>query len=278
MTKAIRIHEFGGPEVLRWENVEVGDPGPGEVRLRQTAIGLNYNEVNTRMGKGSFPPEDLPIILGREAAGVIEAVGPGATEFATGQRVAYGIGGFGGYAEARLIPADKLVALPDAIEEQTATAIMVKGMTARYLLLRAHKVKAGDSIVIHAAAGGVGSILCQWAKHLGATVIGTVGSETKAEIARSLGCDHTVIYTRENLAERVREITDGQGVGVVYDSVGKDTLEASLDSLELCGQPGCVRRHFRRGGVDFASRFDEQGVIELHPNFAAAFHRHPHRS
>jgi NADPH2:quinone reductase len=220
---------------LRCDEVELGEPGPGELRVRQTAIGVNFNEINIRLGKGSFPPDDLPIILGREAAGIIEAVGPGVEGFHPGQRIAYGYGGFGAYAEARLLPAEKAVVLPSTIDDRTAAAMMVKGMTAQYLLCRAYRVAAGDAILVHAAAGGVGSILCQWARHLGATVIGCVGSEAKVEIARSRGCDHVLIYDRDRLARQVREITEGKGVRAVYDSIGQDSFESSLDSLGLCG-------------------------------------------
>jgi NADPH2:quinone reductase len=233
MTKAIRVYETGGPEVLKWEDVEVGDPGPGEARVRHTAVGLNY--IDTYYRSGLYPPPQLPYTPGGEGAGVVEAVGEGVTNVKPGDRVAYGTSPLGAYAEVRLLPADNLVVLPDDIDDQTAAAMMLQGMTVEYLLLRTHPVKAGETILIHAAAGGVGLIACQWANFLGATVIGTVGSEAKAELAKAHGCHHTILYNTENVAERVREITDGAGVPVVYDSVGKDTFEGSLDSLAPFG-------------------------------------------
>jgi NADPH2:quinone reductase len=231
LTHAIRIHETGGPEVLRWEEIDLGRPGPGEVRLRQTAVGLNY--IDTYHRSGLYPLE-LPAVLGREAAGVVEEVGAGVAELRPGDRVAYALHP-GAYAEARLMPAARLVRLPDGIDERTAAAAMLKGLTAHYLLRRTHRVEPGETILLHAAAGGVGLIACQWAKRLGATVIGTVGSPEKAAIARAHGCDHTVLYDREDVVARVRELTGGRGVGVVYDSVGRATLEASLDCLAPCG-------------------------------------------
>ncbi|ABI57812.1 quinone oxidoreductase family protein [Alkalilimnicola ehrlichii MLHE-1] len=233
MPHAIRIHETGGPDVLKWEPVEVGEPGPGEVRLRHTAVGLNYIDVYFRTGL--YPPPGLPSGLGLEAAGVVEAVGDGVTEVAVGDRVVYASPPLGAYAEARLMPADRVVRLPDAIDDRTAAGMMLQGLTAWYLLHRTYPVKAGDTLLIHAAAGGVGLLVCQWAKHLGATVIGTVGSDEKAELARAHGCDHPIVYTRERFPDRVREITAGEGVPVVYDSIGKDTFEDSLDSLRPLG-------------------------------------------
>ncbi|MFQ6024105.1 MAG: quinone oxidoreductase [Acidiferrobacterales bacterium] len=233
MAKAIRIHELGGPEVLRWEEVELAQPSSGEVLVRQAAIGLNYIDVYFR--SGVYPAPQLPLVPGMEAAGTVLAVGPGVVDLQVGDRVAYGVGAMGAYAEERLVPADKLVRVPDGIDEQTAAAMMLKGMTAQYLLRRVYKVKPGDTILFHAAAGGVGSIACQWAKHLGATVIGTVSSEEKAKLAADHGCDHPVIYTKEDFVERVREITNGEGVPVVYDSVGKDTFMQSLDCLRPFG-------------------------------------------
>jgi NADPH2:quinone reductase len=232
MTKAIRIHEHGGPDVLTWEDMDLGDPGDGEVRLRQTAVGLNFIDCYQRSG---LYPMDLPLTLGTEAAGVIEAVGPGVEGLTAGQRVAYAGGQLGSYAEERIMNAGVLVPVPDGIEDQTAAAMMLKGMTAHMLLFKCYPVQPGDTILIHAAAGGVGTILCQWAKHLGATVIGTVGSDAKAAIAKNHGCDHPINYSTENFAERVREITGGAGVPVVYDSVGKDTFEASLDCASNFG-------------------------------------------
>ncbi|RLK48261.1 NADPH2:quinone reductase [Alkalispirillum mobile] len=233
MPHAIRIHETGGPEVLKWEPIEVGEPGPGEVRLRQTAVGLNYIDVYFRTGL--YPPPALPSGLGLEGAAVVEAVGDGVTEVAVGDRVAYAAPPLGAYAEERLMPADRLVRLPDSIDDQTAAAMMLQGLTTWYLLRRTYEVKPGDTILIHAAAGGVGLMVCQWAKHLGATVIGTVGTDEKAELARAHGCDHPIVYTRERFVDRVRELTDGEGVPVVYDSIGKDTFEDSIDCLRPLG-------------------------------------------
>lgn len=232
MTKAIRIHENGGPEVMRWEDIEVGEPDPGEIRIRHNAVGLNFIDVYHRTGLYSL---DLPTGLGMEAAGVVESVGEGVTEFKPGDRVAYASPPPGAYAEVRLMPADRVVKLPDAIDDRTAAAMMLQGMTAQYLLRRTYRVQAGDTVLIHAAAGGVGLIACQWARHLGATVIGTVGNEEKAELARAHGCHHPIIYTREDFVKRVREITQGEGVAVVYDSVGKDTFMGSLDCLRPRG-------------------------------------------
>jgi len=233
MPKAIRIHEYGGPEALRWEEVEMGDPGPGQLRVRHGAVGLNYIDVYHRTGL--YPLPSLPWTLGMEGAGRVEAVGEGVTEFRIGDRVAYASPPVGAYAEVRLIPADRVVGLPDAIDDRTAAAMMLQGMTAHYLLRRTYRVQAGDTILLHAAAGGVGLIASQWARHLGATVIGTVGSDEKAELARAHGCHHVVVYTRENFVERVREITNGQGVAAVYDSVGQATFMGSLDCLRRLG-------------------------------------------
>ena len=232
MTHAIRIHKPGSPDVLSWDSVEVGKPGPGQVRLRHTAIALNYMDVYYRLG---LYPAELPIVLGNEGAGVVEELGPGVTGLRAGDRVAYVTAAVGAYSEARLISADQLVILPDAISDLQAAAMMMKGMTARYLLRQTFKVKAGDTILVHAAAGGVGLVMCQWARHLGATVIGTVSSAEKAALARAHGCNHTIDYTREDFAQRVAEITGGRKVPVVYDSVGKDTFAKSLDSLAPAG-------------------------------------------
>src|SRR5512134_2180468 len=221
MRKAIRIHEYGGPEVLKWEDVEVGSPGPGQARLRQTAVGLNY--IDTYHRSGLYPLPSLPALIGMAAAGIVEELGAGVTDVRPGLRVAYASPPPGAYAEERLMPADRLVALPGGIGDELAAAMLLQGMTAHYLLRRTYRVQAGDPILVHAAAGGVGSILCQWAKHLGALVIGAVGSDDKAAIAKQNGCDHTIIYTRENFAARVRELTGG-GVAVVYDGVGKATF------------------------------------------------------
>jgi NADPH2:quinone reductase len=231
MPHVIRIHEHGGPEVLRWEEVELGDPGPDQVRVRQTAAGLNFIDTYHRTG---LYPVPLPAVLGREAAGVVDAVGDSVTGFAPGDRVAYALEA-GAYAESRLIAADRLIKLPEGVDDRTAAAMMLKGLTAQYLLRRTYRVKSGDTVLIHAAAGGVGLIACQWAKSLGATVIGTVGSERKAELARQHGCDHPVLYKEDNFVERVREITGGRGVPVVYDSVGRETFAGSLDCLAPLG-------------------------------------------
>jgi NADPH2:quinone reductase len=231
MPHAIRVHQTGGPEVLKWEQVEVGDPGSGEVRLRQEAAGVNFIDVYHRTG---LYPQPLPFIPGVEGAGVVEAVGPDVASVQVGDRVAYG-GPVGGYAEVRLIPADRVVKLPDGISAEAAAGMMLKGMTAEMLLKRVYPVKAGDTILVHAAAGGVGLILCQWAKALGATVIGTVGSDEKAELARAHGCDHPIVYTRQDFVAEVDRITGGSKVAVVYDGVGRDTFMKSLDCLKRRG-------------------------------------------
>ncbi len=232
MTHAIRIHQHGNADVLRWETIEVGEPGAGEVRLKQTACGLNFIDVYQR--DGLYPVGDLPAVLGMEAAGVIEAVGEGVVGLAVGDRVAYPMC-LGAYAEVRLIAADKLVKLPESVSEQQAAAIMLKGLTAHYLLFRSYPVQPGDAILVYAAAGGVGLLLSQWAKHLGASVIGCVGSEEKAELARANGCDEVIMYRSENIPQRVRELTGGEGVAAAYDSVGKATFMDSLDSLRPFG-------------------------------------------
>jgi NADPH2:quinone reductase len=229
---AIRIHETGGTDVLRWEEVDVGSPGPGEARLRQSAIGLNFIDTYHRTG---LYPMSFPAILGVEAAGVVEAVGEKVTTVKVGDRVAYTEMPPGAYTQARVMPADRLVKLPDSMDDLTAGAAMLKGLTAQFLLRRTYPVQPGDTILVHAAAGGVGLIMCQWAKHLGATVIGTVSSEGKAALAQAHGCDHPILYTQENFRDRVMEHTDGKGLPVVYDSVGKDTFMASLDCLRPLG-------------------------------------------
>ncbi|WP_116598867.1 quinone oxidoreductase family protein [Primorskyibacter marinus] len=230
--KAIRIHEPGGPDVMHYEDVELDPLGPGEVRLRHTAIGLNYLDTYHRSGLYKLP---MPSGLGFEAAGVVEAVGDGVTHLKEGDRVAYGAGPLGSYAQARNMPASRVSKLPDSIADETAAAMMLKGMTARYLLRETYKVKAGETILWHAVAGGVGLIAVQWAKHLGVRVIGTTSSPEKAALAKSTGCDEVINYTEENVAERVHELTDGKGVPVVYDGVGQATLDASLDSLSPFG-------------------------------------------
>ena len=227
MPYAIRVHETGGPEVLKWEEVEVGDPGPGQVKLRQEAVGLNYIDVYHRTG---LYPQPLPFTPGVEGAGVVEALGPDVIGLKVGDRVAYS-GPIGGYAEERLIDADKLVRLPDSISTEQAGAMLLQGMTAHMLLRSVHRVQPGETILIHAAAGGVGLIVCQWAKALGATVIGTVGSEDKAELARAHGCDHPILYKTQDFAVEVDRITNGAKLPVVYDSIGKDTFQKSLDCL-----------------------------------------------
>ena len=232
MPNAIRIHQTGGPEVLQWESVTVGEPGPGEVRVRHTAVGLNYIDTYHRSGLYKLP---LPSGIGLEASGVVEAVGPGVTDIAKGDRVAYCGGPPGSYAEVRVMPADKLVKLPDGVSDRSAATLMLKGLTVQYLFRQTFPLKGGETILFHAAAGGVGSIACQWARALGVTMIGTVGSEEKAALAKANGCAHAIVYTRENFVERVKELTGGKGVPVVYDSIGKDTFPASLDCLKPRG-------------------------------------------
>ena len=232
MVKAFRFARTGGPEVMQWVDVELPDPGQGQVRLRHTAVSVNYRDVLVRKGVHAA---SLPSGLGTESAGIVEAVGPGVTGVAVGDRVACVSGPDGAYAQSRNVPAARVIPLPSEIDDRTAAAMMVRGMTARYLLKETYRVQPGDPILIHAAAGGVGLIVCQWAKHLGATVIGTVGSDDKAAVARAHGCDHPIVYTREDFAERVREITGGEGVPVVYDSVGRTTFEGSLRCLRRRG-------------------------------------------
>ena len=232
MTKAVRVHNYGGPEVLKYEDVEVGKPGPGQLRVRHHAIGVNY--IDTYFRTGQYPAPSLPFVLGNEAAGEVVEVGEGVAGFKPGDRVAYVIT-LGNYAEERLADVKFVVKLPDGVDYDTAAAMMLKGMTVQYLLRRTFAVKPGDTILFHAAAGGVGLIATQWAKHLGATVIGTVGSKEKAELAKKNGCDHVILYREEDVAKRVREITKGEGVPVVYDGVGKATFQGSLDSLKPFG-------------------------------------------
>ena len=232
MSFAIRFHQTGGPEVLQWEEVSVGDPGPGEARIRHTAIGVNFIDTYHRSGLYPLP---LPSMIGREAAGIVEAVGPDVTEVAPGDRVTYCTGSLSAYSEGRVAPVDRLIKLPDGITDAQAASMMLKGLTVQYLFRRTYPLKAGDTILFQAAAGGVGLIACQWAKALGVTMIGTVGSDEKAELARAHGCTHTINYTRENFTERTRELTGGKGVPVAYDGVGKDTFMGSLDSLAKFG-------------------------------------------
>ena len=228
MAHAIRIHATGGPEVMAFEEVAVGEPGPGQARVRHAAIGVNYIDTYHR---GGLYPLPLPTGLGNEAAGVVEAVGAGVDWIKPGDRVASGTGPLGAYSTARIVPADRLVKLPDGIDDRTAAAIMLKGLTVQYLIRQTYPLKGGETILFHAAAGGVGLIACQWARALGVTMIGTVSTDEKAALARDHGCAHTIVYTRENFVERVKEITGGKGVPVVFDGVGKDTFPASLDCL-----------------------------------------------
>jgi len=232
MSKAIVVHEHGGPEVLRWEDYDPGPPGAGEARIRHSAVGLNYIDTYHRSG---LYPLQLPCPIGMEAAGVVEEVGSGVTEVAPGDRVAYAANPPGAYSEVRNMPAHRLVKLPDSIDDRTAAAMMLQGMTVEYLIHRTFKVQPGQKVLWHAAAGGVGLIACQWLSAMGVTVIGTVGSEEKAELAKAHGCSHTINYRTENFVQRVKEITEGEGVPVVYDSVGKDTWEGSLDCLQPLG-------------------------------------------
>ena len=233
MSHAVRIHETGDASVMQWEEVNVAEPAAGEVCLRHTAIGLNFIDIYFRAG--TYPSPQLPFVPGLEGAGVIESIGENVSAFEVGDRVAYASPPLGSYAESRLMPAGRLVKLPDSIDDRVAAAMMLKGMTAHYLLRRIFKVGLGTTLLLHAAAGGVGLIACQWAKYLGATVIGTVGSDEKAELACSHGCDHAILYREEDFVARVREITEGEGVDVVYDSVGKDTFLQSLDCLKPMG-------------------------------------------
>jgi NADPH2:quinone reductase len=232
MSKAIRIHAYGGPEVMKWEDVPAPEPGPGEALVRQEAVGLNYIDVYFRTGLYKAP--SMPATLGVEGAGTVSAVGPGVTAVKVGDRVAYAGGAIGAYTVERVIAADRLVHVPAGIDLQTAAAMMLQGLTTQYLIRRTYRVKSGDTIVVHAAAGGVGLLLCQWAKHLGATVIGVVSTQEKAELARSLGAAHALVG-HANLAAEVKRITGGAMVPVVYDSVGKDTFTASLDCLAPLG-------------------------------------------
>jgi NADPH2:quinone reductase len=231
MVHAIRVHQTGGPEVLTWESVDVAAPGPGQVRLKQHAVGVNYIDTYQRSGLYKLP---MPLIPGNEGAGEVVAVGPGVTEFKVGDRGAYA-GAVGGYAEERLLPADRLVKLPDSIDYKTGAAMMLQGMTVRYLLRQTYKAGPGTTMLLHAAAGGIGLIAAQWAKHLGATIIGTAGSEDKAKLAKDAGCTHVINYKTEDFVKRTKELTGGQGVDVVYDGVGKDTYPASLDCLKPLG-------------------------------------------
>ena len=232
MSRAIRFHQTGGPEVLKLETTEVGEPGPGQARVRHSYVAVNFIDVYFRTGRYPLP---LPNGLGSDAVGVVEAVGSEVTDVRVGDRVGYLLGPQGAYADVRVMPAEVLIPLPDGISDRSASALMMKGLTTQYLFRQVFPLKGGETILYHAAAGGVGLIACQWARALGVTMIGTVSTDEKAEIARAHGCTHTIVTSRENIAERVREITGGKGVPVVYDSVGKDTLIASLDSLQPRG-------------------------------------------
>jgi len=232
MACAIRFSETGGPEVLRLEMVAVGEPGPGQARVRHRYVAVNFIDIYFRTGRYPLP---LPNGLGSDAVGVVEAVGPGVTEVRAGDRVGYLLGPQGAYADVRVMPADVLIPLPDGISDRSASTLMMKGMTVQYLFRQVYPLRGGETILFHAAAGGVGLITCQWARALGVAMIGAVSTDEKADIARANGCAHTIVTTREDIAARVREITDGKGVPVVFDSVGKDTLQASLDSLQPRG-------------------------------------------
>jgi NADPH:quinone reductase len=232
MAHAIRIHQPGGPEVMQWEEITTGDPGPGQARVRHTAVGVNYIDTYHRSGLYKLP---MPTGLGSEAAGVVEAVGQGVTDIKPGDRVAYSGGAPGSYAEVRVMPVDRLVKLPDGVSDRTAATLMLKGLTTQYLFRQTYPLKSGETILFHAAAGGVGLIACQWARALGVTMIGTVGSDEKAKIAKEHGCAHTIVYTREDYVARVKELTNGKGVPVVYDGVGKAMFPATLDCLSPRG-------------------------------------------
>ena len=232
MAHAVRLDRIGGPEVLSLQEVEVGEPGPGQARVRHSYVAVNFIDIYFRTGRYPLP---LPSGLGSDAVGVVEAVGPGVTDVKAGDRVGYLLGPQGAYSDVRVMPADVLIPLPDGVSDRAASTLMMKGMTAQYLFRQVYPLKGGETILYHAAAGGVGLIACQWARALGVTMIGTVSTDEKAEIARAYGCTHTIVTAREDIAKRVRELTDGKGVPVVYDSVGKDTLMASLDSLQPRG-------------------------------------------
>ena len=236
MAKAIRFHETGGPEVLELETVEVGEPGPGQARVRHTYVAVNFIDIYFRTGRYPLAlPEGVGSGLGSDAVGVVEAVGEGVTDIKPGDRVGYLLGPQGAYADVRVMPAEVLIPLPDGVSDRTASTLMMKGMTAQYLFRQVYPLQGGETILYHAAAGGVGLVACQWARAIGVTMIGTVSTDEKAEIAKAHGCAHTIVTSREDIARRVREITGGKGVPVVYDSVGKDTLMASLDSLQVRG-------------------------------------------
>src|SRR3954454_10913944 len=232
LAKAIRFHATGGPEVLELQTVEVGEPGPGQARVRHSYVAVNFIDIYFRTGRYPMP---LPNGLGSDAVGIVEAVGDGVNDIRVGDRVGYLLGPQGAYADVRLMPADVLIPLPSGVSDRTASTLMMKGMTAQYLFRQVFPLKGGETILYHAAAGGVGLIACQWARAIGVTMIGTVSTDQKAEVAKANGCTHAIVTSREDIAKRVRELTDGKGVPVVYDSVGKDTLQASLDSLQPRG-------------------------------------------
>ncbi len=233
MIYAVRIHRHGGPQELRYEPVELGPPGPGEARVRHTAIGLNFTDIHHRTGR--YPVAQLPHVIGMEAAGVVEELGPGVSGLSVGERVAYASDRPRSYAQATVMPVARLVKLPAAISDEAAAALILKGLTAQYLIRGAYAVRAGDTILVHAAAGGVGLLICQWARHLGARVIGTVSTDEKAALARQNGCEHPIVYTREDVVARVKELTGGAGLPVVYDGVGASTFESSLLCLRRRG-------------------------------------------
>lgn len=236
MTKAQVVHKLGPPSAMQWEDWPVADPAPGEVRLRHTAIGVNFADTYHRGGiSHPWPVPEPPVVIGFEGVGIVEAVGDGVIDFNEGDRVAYGIPPLGSYSEFRNYPADKLLHLPDGLDERQVAALLMKGMTAHYLLHRTYAVQPGDTILVHAAAGGMGLILCQWAKALGATIVGTVSTEAKAEVARAAGCHHPVVRSQQSFVDVVRDVTDGEGCAVVYEAIGKDTLQDSLDCLRLMG-------------------------------------------
>lgn len=288
LTRAVRIHERGGPEAMRLDEIEIGDPGPGEVQIRQTAIGLNFNEPGHRQGTRLEARYEtpLPMILGTEGAGVVEAVGPRVRRFREGDRVAYWYSPPGGsYTDRRNYPVERLVRLPDGVSEETAAAYLLKAMTVNMLVNHAYRIRRGDTVLVHAAAGATGLILTQWAKHLGATVIGTVSTDAKAEVARAYGCDHTINYARDDFLTAVREITNGRGVPCVYDSVGVDTLMKSLKCLSFRGT--CVLYGISSGRPDCfdTTELSKAGSVYLtrpsahqhHPT-PAAFQRSAKRS
>ncbi len=233
MSRVVKVHEYGGPEVMRIEQQTLGEPGPGEVKLRHTAMGVNYADIGMLQGRYLIKPP-LPTVVGLEGAGVVEAVGSGVTTLKKGQRVAY-VSMIGAFADERLAPADKLYPIPDGIDDKLAAAAILKGMTADYLLHQTYPLKAGETALIHAAAGGVGTLLCQWARHIGATVIGTVGSDAKVALAKANGCHHVVNYSKDDFAKTCMEVTGGKGVKVIYDSVGKDTFEGNMTAIATRG-------------------------------------------